>query len=152
MITLVLSLCLFLIIMAILYWRLTIPLKQIQDVVSTLQSTYSVSQSALTTSYRETQEALTRLHTIQEQSNTTLTRSQSTMDTLKGFSEAAHATLLKVEEGTTALHHAFRTPQQQGSWGELALQQIVDQTGLKRNIHYDLQVSAPEKNKRNGIS
>ena len=112
------------------YWLVVRPMGQMQQFVGNLEQAQSDLRDELAQSLQEMQVALSQMQAIQKQSHHTLFQSslktQSTVDHLHGFSQATQATLAQVQKETVALSQAFKSPRQQGNWGELDVSSIVE--------------------------
>ena len=121
-----------LILIGLSYWFIVKPQGDMWKAVLKLQQTEEELRNDLAHSRQELQQA------------------KSTIDQLYGFSQSSNSTLIEVQKETASLSQAFRSPRQQGNWGELALQRIVEVSGMTQHCDFNVQVPVSEKTSRNG--
>ena len=70
-----------------------------------------------------------------------LEKLNSTVEQIKGTDNALREDIKNLNRETAKLTGALKNPIAQGRWGEYILEQLLDQSGLIKGVHYESQVS-----------
>lgn len=70
------------------------------------------------------------------------------VDQSKGMYKALHGDLQNLNKETAKLAGALRNPAARGNWGEGILERLLEQSGLIKGVHYNLQTALPGEESR----
>ncbi|GHO89177.1 DNA recombination protein RmuC [Dictyobacter formicarum] len=109
-----------------------------QEQIRQLQLAQSSTQTTVNDTRQETQHLIRDLTSLQHDA-------QHLMRELKTQQQSTQTFMDEWKKETTHLSRALRTTHQQGLWGELQLERVVEIAGMQRHCDFDIQKSLPNK-------